>query len=391
MEIYFWFRKSTTSNLHGSLSCVIRIDGIESVPFSTKIKTEKKNWNAKSQCFEGKGSATKEHAKESLISRLFQIHRELLSEKNGEQIFPDDVRIRHIELSEKTQKTPSGFVDVLNKYLENQTKLAKSGAMEMNTIKTYGVKINCITKFLKSINKSKISCKDFDDYMADAFEHHLLIAGRKQSYINSCIIIIATAQKFAHKKRWINTKPLDGYKCKVVKKETPVVLEPLEIQKIQNYKFEYPLERVADAWLFCQETSLAFSDYMGLLNDMISMDEQGHYWIEKKRKKTDELQVIPLSEKALEIISKYGGTLEQLPRFCAATACQSLKKILKLVGITKKNVTWHTSRKSWANNSLNYKEMSDVTIAKVMGWSSTAQLKIYARINKTAISRQFFK
>ena len=34
--------------------------------------------------------------------------------------------------------------------------------------------------------------------------------------------------------------------------------------------------------------------------------------------------------------------------------------------------------------------MREITIAQIMGWSTTKPLKIYARINKNAIVKEFF-
>jgi hypothetical protein len=42
MQINYWFRKSTKNPELGNLQAVIKIDGVESKPFSTGIDCEKK-------------------------------------------------------------------------------------------------------------------------------------------------------------------------------------------------------------------------------------------------------------------------------------------------------------------------------------------------------------
>jgi hypothetical protein len=53
MSFYYWFRVGKTKDL-GTIYCEIRVDGEKSVPISTKIKLNRKQWNPKEQCFQGK-------------------------------------------------------------------------------------------------------------------------------------------------------------------------------------------------------------------------------------------------------------------------------------------------------------------------------------------------
>jgi hypothetical protein len=56
MSFYYWFREGKTKDV-GSISCEIQVDGEKSVPISTKIKLNRKQWNPKEQCFQGKEAA----------------------------------------------------------------------------------------------------------------------------------------------------------------------------------------------------------------------------------------------------------------------------------------------------------------------------------------------
>jgi integrase len=98
----------------------------------------------------------------------------------------------------------------------------------------------------------------------------------------------------------------------------------------------------------------------------------------------------PLSDRALEIIKKYGGSLAGLPKRSNQTMNVNLKEIAKYAGVNSK-LHFHMARKSYVHNALNYKGMRDVTIAQTVGWSDTKMLKVYARINRNAIIKEFFK
>lgn len=392
MEIYFWYRKSTKSPDVGTISCVVKIDGVESSPFSTKIKTEKKNWNAGEQCFEGKDSSMKELYKENIITSLRIIHRRLMQKRAGEQLHPDDVK--NLFLSEKNvvrkPKVVIEFLKVAEEYIKHRTTLLESGNIAENTIKTYNVRRNNIERFLIATNRRRLSIKDFDEQLADEYVYYLLRQERQKSYIVGIIEFIRAVGDYAVRKKYMKKALLEKFIIKLPKPKIPVVLEPHEVRMIENAEFEPKLQPFVDAWLFCQETSLAYTDYHSLKNNMLIEDDEGKFWIDKERNKTKELQQIPLSDKALRILEKYEFKLENLPHFVPSTANRYIKKIAKKLGI-EKHLVFHTSRKTFAHHNLNYKMAREITIANMMGWGSTAPLKIYARINKNAIKKEFFK
>jgi hypothetical protein len=94
MSFYYWFREGKTKDL-GTIYCEIRVDGEKSVPISTKIKLNRKQWNPKEQCFQGKEAAKNQKLMDFHELRFTQIYNEISFEKPNEPIRPDEILLRH--------------------------------------------------------------------------------------------------------------------------------------------------------------------------------------------------------------------------------------------------------------------------------------------------------
>jgi len=397
MEIYFWFRKSSVSETQGTISCVVKIDGVESQPFSTKIKTEKEYWSAKEQCFIGKDSAIKEQIKENIKANLMLNYKQLLLKNNHRQLHPDEIKNEFLKSKKAVTivKKAVTMVEAMEEYMKERKASVDSKNLSKNSYLQYKMRKSLVQRFLSELRIIDLPCKKFNQEIIDELESWMLEKQLKRSYISGIMGFIKFVQKFAKKKNLIKKLPLEYYKIQNAKKAIPVVVESNDLQIMSDFIFPKKQQEVCDAWLFCAETSLSFVDYINLRNEMLRYDD-GIYWIAKARNKTDELQQIPLSERAVKLLFKYGNKLENLPKYKYHTARIHLIKITKIL---KKNfpdnnwertITWHTSRRSCANVMLNDKEMGELTIASVMGWSSTNPLKRYARINKKRIAKEFF-
>lgn len=391
MDVYYWYRKSAKEPDKGTIYGVVRIDGIVSVPFSTGLKVERKNWNANEQTFEGKGSALLEAKKSVLEKRLREILQQLQEDAPRTQIDPNSVIDVHRNLKAMSKAEKSfNFQEVIRMYIKHQEELVRVGKLAADTIEGYIKRQKNIVMFLESKKYNKIPTIGFDEQIADEFQHWMHLRRMSQYYINKHLVLIKTIQSFAVRKKIALFRPLEKYKLVTVKEKLPVPLQITEIKKVEEFKFNKLLQPVADAWLFCAETSLAYTDYMTLTNAMLAEDEDGTFWIQKHRNKSEQLQLIPLSAKAIAIIQKYGGELESLPRYCNQTMNSYLKEIAKFAGVNEK-LHFHMARKTFAHISLNHKKMREATIAQVMGWSTTKELKVYARLNQQAIKEEFFK
>lgn len=399
MDFYYYYMKSTVNEELGVINAVLKIDGNNSVPISTKIKTPKKLWNAKEQCFEGKNSG-KQEALKLLFEKRMESIRDFLSSANPHQhIDPNRILAAHREDAKKikTARQPANrdkekFQSHFRLFLRNQEDLEEKERIQPITLNGFIAKRNVMMDYLKSKKQLEILTKDIDGLFIDEFSHWLIMKGHKDSTIAKYEWLIKRVIKFAYRQKLITENPVEDYVVKAAKEEKPISLEKEEIQLIDDLqasgKLNEYLTRTVDIYRFCVETSLSFCDYTSLNDSMLKVSETGTTWIFCERGKTEEHHRIPLSDKALEIIQKYGN-LKNLPRSSNVNLNVGIKKIAKMVGIQKK-LTFHTSRKTMINDLLNNKGMRETTIQAIVGWKDGRQLRRYARINNQAIEKEFF-
>jgi site-specific recombinase XerD len=123
----------------------------------------------------------------------------------------------------------------------------------------------------------------------DEFIHYMKVLGRKPYYINRHIMWIKSVHKQAYKRNKISFKPVEDMDLLKVKQELPKVLERWEVDKVYEYKFKKSLQEVADAWVFCQETSFSYADYISLRDEFLNVDDEGIYWIIFPREKVEKI------------------------------------------------------------------------------------------------------
>lgn len=114
--------------------------------------------------------------------------------------------------------------------------------------------------------------------------------------------------------------------------------------------------------------------------------EEGLLYIEKRRKKTGVKFLVVLLPEALAIARKYDF---HLPVISNQRYNSYLKEIATLCGI-EKNMHSHIGRHTAATFLLNRGIPMDI-VAKVLGHSTTAQTRHYAKLLDETVSREFKK
>jgi integrase len=400
MDFYYYFMKSSVKPDEGVINGVLRIDGNESVPISTRIKTKKIHWNAADQCFEGKGSAQKEALKKLFEDRMKSIRDDIAQMQPGEAIDPDDILKLHRADKKKTaeamspkQKANRRFLEHFRAYIKNQQELVSAGRLEPITVTGYTAKRNRIAEFLSERKISYLMTDRFDEKLLLEFRHWLVLRGHEDSTIAKYERLIKTVSQWAYKKGLSMKKPLDDFEILSVEEKDPISLETFELDKLEKIKNSGELNQdlcvTIDIFRFCAETSLSYTDYCTLNDNMMSVAVNGTKWIKRYRQKSDKQHRIPLTPKALEIIDVYGGLLSTLPRKSNYRLNVGIRKVIKIAGIDK-YLTFHGSRKSAANDMLNNKKMRETTIKAIMGWAGgSKELSRYARISDESIEEEF--
>ena len=164
---------------------------------------------------------------------------------------------------------------------------------------------------------------------------------------------------------------------------TPTFLTEEEIFKIWKKEIDIKrLEQVRDIFVFCCMTGLAYIDCFNLTPEQILKDDQGNFYIKRKRQKTKVMATIPLNDISLSILEKYKF---KLPVLTNQKMNSYLKEIQDICGL-KKNLTCHVSRHSAAVLLLNH-GVNLNTVSKVLGHSNVTMTQHYAKLlDKTIIN-----
>ena len=146
------------------------------------------------------------------------------------------------------------------------------------------------------------------------------------------------------------------------------------------------LEHVKDIFLFQCYTALSYCDMALLEPGDFQTNGSGFVFIEKPRKKTGVPFLVVLLPEALAIARKYDY---HLPVISNQRYNVNLKEIAMLCGI-EKTLHSHVGRHTAATFLLN-KGVPMEIVAKVLGHSTTAQTRHYAKLLDDSVFREFKK
>ncbi len=224
--------------------------------------------------------------------------------------------------------------------------------------------------------------------------------GNKYDPATSCNYLqkIKSVFKYAFSVGKIPTYPFYGFKIDRGQKDKVLFLTQDELDKIRFHKFSTDrLQKIADVFLFCCYTGLAYQDVRNLVKEDFQKKTNGMIFIEKQRAKRTlsgnrgVTYCTVLMDDAIDVAKKYDF---QLPVPSNQKFNEYLKEIATLCKLvntdgTVKKLTTHMARHTCCAYLLNHRDpvVPNETIIKVMGWTSEKQLRHYAKImNETVFS-----
>lgn len=222
--------------------------------------------------------------------------------------------------------------------------------------------------------------------------HTFLITKKKMSQNTTTkhLVFLKKMMNLAIANSYLTFNPISIYKIEREKVEIDF-LDQEELRKIVNFDSTLErLERAKDMFLFGCFTGLAYIDIKTLSKENIVKDDEGRLWIKKKRIKTGVLSRIPLLPMAKMILDKYKGKEKLLPIQDPSDVNRYLKDIAVLCGITK-NITFHTSRHTFASTVTLANNISIEVVAKMMGHTNTRMTNHYAKLVDNCIAEQMDK
>ena len=246
---------------------------------------------------------------------------------------------------------------------------------------------------------------DRDFYAKDVNKGHIVKyqvwLGNKYDPATSCNYLQKIKSVFQYAFSYagmIPTYPFYGFKIDRGQKDRVLYLTQEELDKIRFHKFSTDrLQKIADIFLFCCYTGLAYQDVRNLVKEDFQKKTNGMIYIEKQRAKRTlsgnrgVTYCTVLMDDAIDVAKKYDF---QLPVPSNQKFNEYLKEIATLCNLvnpdgTVKTLTTHMARHTCCAYLLNHRDpvVPNETIIKVMGWTSEKQLRHYAKImNETVFS-----
>jgi integrase len=411
MEFYYWLR-DTSNPKFKTVYCIVRIDGDESVDFSTKIKIQPFQWNQKEQCFEGKNSSTNEKDLKCLERRLKEIKEEIEIENPKEPISPNEIVSRHREAKKnekaKRAKVVVYFRDCMRDYMKNRTLMAEHGRITESTFDVANGKVVILMQYLAKKNFNRLKPHEITEKFMQQFKEDFIEDGYADSTIAKYESFIKTVLNYSRKKEIIKFSTLQDYSIEQPEEKDPIYPTRRELDRmIMMADGSEKYMKVMDIYLFCAYTSLSIGDYERLSEDNFELDSDGDLMILTPRGKTGTLQRIPLNKDILNLLEKFKTELKSgillpkknkkekevylnLPDMSGVKLNEYLKEIALLANV-KKHLTFHSSRKFQASFLINTQKVDSLIVREVLGWKDDRQFKRYTKIDYSTIKSHVLK
>lgn len=236
---------------------------------------------------------------------------------------------------------------------------------------------------MKTKNVDTEFCKQFIDYLRQAQDLHHHMKNKKRIADNTihlkCTILKAILRE-AVRQRLLSENPMDYlpscYRTRTNRTEKPH-LSMEELKKMMQT--ECPIPLLKEAFLFSCLTGLRKSDVLELKPSDLRQEDDQHYYIYKKIKKTQQWLTIPLSNLALDCLpsstakeSKYFASLS------SARLALMLRRWMNEAHITQQPINFHTARHTFATLELNMG--ADIyTVSQLLGHHNIATTQIYSQ------------
>lgn len=381
--------KSSRALKNGLLPIYIRItsDG-KRLELPTGKHAESSKWNANA----GRIKSNSNEAK------LINSHLDFLKFKVYET---ENVLLRnsnHIDLIEfknkflGIEKVTHMLIPIFQEHNNRMESLIPK-QYSINTLKKFKTTLKHIEEFLfKKYKLNDISIDKINISFINDFDFYLRT--EKSCNNNSTIKYVRNFGKIiqtCYNNEWIERNPFVKYKAKI----DPVEKEILNKEDLETMFNKYlPISRldlVRDIYLFACFTGLAYVDIEKLTSENISIGIDGAKWIFTHRQKTKLRSNIPLLPIPESIIEKYKdhpkcqNSNRLLPILSNQKMNSYLKEVADVCGIHKE-LTFHSSRHTFATTVTLANGVPMESVSKMLGHASLRTTQHYAKILDKKVS-----
>lgn len=183
----------------------------------------------------------------------------------------------------------------------------------------------------------------------------------------------------------IEESPYLRFKAERGKHKPKEALNEEELTAVRSLELlDESLSKARDLFVFCCYTGLAHADMeaFDFSHDVVTV--HGYNYIDKQRVKTGTKYYTPILPPAMSVLEKYHY---HLPRFSQQAYNRLLKCIGSLIG-TKKNLSSHIARYTFATTVLLAHEVPIESVSKMMGHSRIQITQVYAKILNSSVEKQ---
>ncbi len=387
--IVFYLKKQKQKKGKAPIYARITIDG-RRVEISIKKDIDVENWSKGKGMAKGKGEEIRalNTFLEQIRSRMVECYQQLQLKK--QLITAVAVKNKFLGIEEKEHSLMSLF-DFHNEQMKN--------VLEWGTMKNYYTTKNYFQLYLKeTLHISDIYLSQLSYMFIVGYEKFMKeytpLQPKKPCGQNTIMKHIERLRKvinLAIKNEWLDRDPFQKFQPTFLKTHRHF-LTSNELASIEEKVFKSQrLQHVKDVFIFSCYTGLAYIDVYELTPDNLFLGDDGEFWINTFRHKTDIQVKVPILPQAMEILKKYknyskvveSGKL--LPVYSNQILNNYLKEIADFCGI-EKSLTFHIARHTFATTVTLTNGVPIETVSKMLGHTSIKTTQIYAKVIEQKVS-----
>lgn len=386
LSILFLLRRNK-ANIKGlcPVECRITLDK-QRKPFSTGIFINPEYWNASKQKAHPPNKGNNQvNTQLSLIKQ--EINQAFLFLQVQEKEFSvDDI---YSQFKGENVKLDKSIKQMFHLHISKQEKLIGISTTKVSVAKFYQTQAHVLSFIKKKYNRSDYLLKDMTMAFITEFEFYLKTEKKfMQNTIYKTLQRFRQIVKLSVALDYLPKDPFLLYKGKKPKKEI-VFLSKDELRNLEQHQFASErLQQVADMFIFCCYTGLAYTEMATLKEGNIQTGFDDNKWLYVKRQKTKKSYEVPLLSKASDILDKYRTEENLLPVVSNQRFNSYLKEIAEIVGIDK-ILTHHIARKTFATTILLFNNVPMEIVSELLGHSEIGiTQQHYAKIVKEKVSEE---
>lgn len=309
------------------------------------------------------------------IANLIADYRDLIRQMYQEGRDVDLYTFNRLIEVKAQKQTAGGFIDFAYSVLEKR-KLRHS------TIKAHHCTFEALRRsgIIRTFDDlTPRNLKRFDDWLRkeDPTREQPTIYGyhkRLKPYINEAV-----------KLGIIDESPYLKFKVPKGKHKPKEALSEDELLRLRKLHLtDRSLERARDLFVFCAYTGLAHVDMCNFDFYKHTVCVHGRYYIDGERIKTGTRFYTPILPPAMEILEKYKY---RIPPLSQQAYNRLLKCLASMIG-TRKNLSSHIARYTFATTVLLANEVPIESVSKMLGHTRIQITQLYAKVLNTSIEKQ---